>query len=257
MKEYSTPTIKTEYNRNNMVGFFREYQTKLGERNKYAYETGNLTNIDHISEEVGFEGVKDEIVKWLSDMSKAGLIDSKDSEKVDNLLTSAYEKLNSQVIYEKIEELDHRLKQKLNNLQRSFDEAPENTGYLTKILQIQILGLKIDKVDTINKILEKEGVYVSKNYFENSNKERGNFYVSVYADNQDKLVDIQDKITVESLKNNFKGNVKISNILSSEEAFKFMTDVRNDVLIGSHIDKIVKPIHMHPEKPKNVGKLRL
>lgn len=256
MKEYSTPTIKTEYNRNNMVGFFKEYQTELKERNNYSHEASNLTNIDHISEEVSFTEVKDDIVKWLSDMSKAGLIDSKDSETVDKLLTSAYEKLNSHVIYDKIEELDYRLKQKLNNLQRSFEEATENTGYLTQILQVKILGLKLDKVDIINKILEKEGVYVSKSYFENSTKERGNFDVLVYADNKEKLSDIQDKITIESLKNNFKGNVKLSNILQPEEAFRFMTDVRNDVLIGSHIDKIVKPIHMQPEKPKNVGKLK-
>lgn len=256
MKEYSTHTTQIDYNRNNMQGFFKMYQEACIERNEYQAETDKLTSIDNLSYEEPFNNVKDNIVTWLADMAKAGLINPKDSASVDKLLTDAYSKLNSTAINEKFKELDHIATQKLNNLQRSFDEAKENTGYLTQVLNVQILGLTMDKVETINKILEKEGVHITKNYYDNGSKERGNFDIKVYADNKEKLSDIQDEITIASLKQNFKGNVKRSTILDSEEAFQLMTNMKNPVMIGSHIDKIIRPDEMVYHKPKNVGKLK-
>ena len=137
--------------------------------------------------------------------------------------------------------LSTSVKEKLNNIRRSFDEAKENTGYLTQVLNIQILGLTMDKVETVNKILEKEGVHIVKNYYDNGSKDRGNFDIKVYADNKEKLSDIQDEITIASLKQNFKGNVKRSTILDSEEAFQLMTNMKNPVMLGSHIKKIIRP----------------
>lgn len=254
MKEYSTHTSNIEYTRNNMQGFFKMYQGACIERNEYQAETDKLTSIDSLSDEEPFNNVKDNIVTWLADMAKAGLINPKDSASVDKLLTDAYAKLNSTAINEKLKELDHSATQKLNSLQRSFDEAKENTGYLTQVLNVQILGLTMDKVDAINKILEKEGVHVIKNYYDNGSKERGNFDIQVYADNKEKLSDIQDEIAIASLKQNFKGNVKRSTILDSEEAFKLMTNMKNPVMIGSHINKIIRPDEMVYYKPKNIGK---
>jgi hypothetical protein len=254
MKEYSTHTLQIDYNRNNMQGFFKMYQEACIERNQYQSETDKLTSIDNLSDEEPFNNVKDNIVTWLADMAKAGLINPKDSISVNKLLTDAYSKLNSSAIDEKLKELNHIATQKLNNIQRSFDEAKENTGYLTQVLNVQILGLTMDKVETINKILEKEGVHITKNYYDNGSKERGNFDIKVYSDNKEKLSDIQDEIAIASLKQNFKGNVKRSTILDSEEAFKLMTDMRNPVMIGSHINKIIRPDEMVYNKPKNVGK---
>ena len=257
MKEYSTPTLKTEYNRNNMQGFFKMYQESCIERNQYQEETDKLTSIDSLSDEEPFNNVKLNLVTWLSDMAKAGLISPNDSLNVNKILTDAYSKLNSTAINEKLKELDHSATQKLNSLQRSFDEAKENTGYLTQVLNVQILGLTMDKVETINKILEKEGVYIIKNYYDNGSKERGNFDIKVYADNKEKLSDIQDEITIASLKQNFKGNVKRSTILDSEEAFQLMTNMKNPVMIGSHINKIIRPDEMIYHKPKNKRNLNL
>ena len=251
MKEYSTPTMKCEYNRYNMQGFFKKYQEACIERNQYQEETDKLTSIDSLSDEEPFNNVKLNIVTWLSDMAKAGLINKDDSMSVNKILTDAYSKLNSTSINEKLEQLDYIATQKLNNIRRSFDEAKENTGYLTQVLNIQILGLTMDKVETVNKILEKEGVHIVKNYYDNGSKDRGNFDIKVYADNKEKLSDIQDEITIASIKQNFKGNVKRSTILDSEEAFQLMTNMKNPVMLGSHIKKIIRPDEMIYHKPKN------
>lgn len=239
MKVYSTPVTNTKYNRNNMVGFFKDYQKACLERNEYYQETQKLNSIHSLSHEDSFTDIKDNIVIWLADMAKAGLIDIKDSAAVDKLLTNAYDKLNSKEIDSQLEEWDYRIKQKLNHLQKAFDEVPENTGYLTKILDVQILGLTMDKVATINKILDRKDVHVSNNYYTNGSKDRGNFDIKIYADNLAVLDDIKDEITMASLKSNFKGNVKKSNILDEEDAFKLMTNLNNDVFIGTHIDRII------------------
>lgn len=254
MKEYSTYTSNIEYTRNNMQGFFKMYQAACIERNEYKAQTDKLTSIDSLSDEEPFNNVKDNIVTWLADMAKAGLINTNDSASVDKLLTDAYAKLNSTDINEKLENLDQIAIQELNSLQRSFDEAKENTGYLTQVLDVQILGLTMDKVETINKILERDGVHIVKNYYDNGSKDRGNFDIKVYADNKEKLTDIQDEISIASLKQNFKGNVKRSAILDSEEAFKLMTNMKNPVMIGSHLKKIIRPDEMVYYKPKDIGK---
>ncbi len=239
MKVYSTPVTNTTYNRNNMVGFFKKYQQACLERNAYYEETQKLSSIHNLSYEEPFTDVKDTIVVWLSDMAKAGLIDAKDSDTVDKLLTNAYDKLNSKNIDSKLEDLDYGIKQQLNHLQKAFDEVPENTGYLTKVLDINILGLTLDKVEIVNKILDRKDVHVSNTYYTNGSNERGNFDVKIYADNLSVLEDIKDEITMASLKSNFKGNVKKSHILDEEEAFKLMTNLNNDVFIGTHINRII------------------
>jgi len=254
MKNYSTPTSNIPYNRSNMEHFFKDYQGACIDYNTYYNETEKLTSIDSLSPDEPFNHIKDNIVIWLADMAKAGLIDAKDSVAVDNLLNNAYGKLNSTAIEQKLEELNQISTQKLNSIQRSFDEAEENKGYLIRVLDVQIKGLTLDKVDVINKILEKEGVYVSKNYYDNGHKDRGNFDTKIYADNSEVLSDVQSEINMAALKHNFKGNVKRSEILDSNEAFRLMTRMNNDVMIGSHIDKIIKPIHMQYHKPKEVGK---
>jgi hypothetical protein len=254
MKTYSTHTSNIQYTRNNMEHFFKEYQGACIDYNTYYNETQKLTSIDNLSTEEPFNDIKDNIVLWLADMAKAGLIDKKDSVTVDNLLNNAYGKLNSTAIEKKLEELNQISTQKLNSIQRSFDEAEENKGYLIRVLDIQIKGLTLDKVEVINKILEKEGVHVSSTYYDNGSKDRGNFDTKIYADNSEVLSDVQSEINMAALKYNFKGNVKRSEILDSNEAFRLMTRMNNDVMIGSHIDKIIKPIHMQYHKPKEVGK---
>lgn len=256
MEDQKSTAPIMEYTRNNMQGYFHIYQEACMERNEYQAETDKLTSIENLSYEEPFNNVKDNIVIWLADMAKAGLINASDSASVDKLLTNAYEKLNSTAINEKIKSLDNTVNIRLNTIRSSFVAAKENTGYLTQVLNVQILGLTMDKVETINKILEKEGVHITKNYYDNGSKDRGNFDIKVYADNKEKLSDIQDEITIASLKQNFKGNVKRSTILDSDEAFQLMTNMKNPVMIGSHINKIIRPDEMVYHKPKNVGKLK-
>lgn len=253
MKTYSTSTIKTDYNRNNMVGFFKEYQGARIDYSNYLYESQKLTTINNLSDEEPFCNMKDKIVVWLEDMAKAGLIDAKDSVSVDNLLKNAYEKLNSTAIEKKLEDLDLIATQKLNSLQRSFDEAEEKNGYLIRVLDIHIKSLPLERVEIINKILEKEGVYVSNIYHENGSN-KGTFHTKIYADNNDVLSDVKDEISMASLKYNFKGNIQKLEVLDNVEAFRLMTNMKSDVMIGSHINKIVKPIHMEYSRPKEVGK---